>query len=328
VAVGFYKASFYTDDTATLDAIIAELEKAGAEAIPVFGYPGGVAFEQLLLDESGAARADAALAFLFRFTGPEAAESLAKLDIPVINLVTLYGRSEREWRDSKTGLSMFEGTFQVAVPELGGLVAPTVVGSREKILDLETGISIVTNRPIASRVTAAVQRALRYADLRSTPNASKRLALMYYNYPPGKANIGASYLNVAESLANILARLKAEGYDVGAADITADAVLAELTAKAHNVGSYAPGELEQMLAAGGAVRIPVAEYSRWLDELAPALRAKILADWGAPEESQLMSADDGSGPSIVVPLVRYGNVVLLPQPARGWGEDQEKLYHA
>jgi cobaltochelatase CobN len=328
VAVGFYKASFYTDDTATLDAIVAELEKAGAEAIPVFGYPGGVAFEQLLLDESGTARADAALAFLFRFTGPEAAESLAKLDIPVINLVTLYGRSEREWRDSKTGLSMFEGTFQVAVPELGGLVAPTVVGSREKILDLETGISIVTNRPIASRVTAAVQRALRYADLRSTPNASKRLALMYYNYPPGKANIGASYLNVAESLANILARLKAEGYDVGAADITADAVLAELTAKAHNVGSYAPGELEQMLAAGGAVRIPVAEYRQWLDELAPALRAKILADWGAPEESELMSADDGSGPSIVVPLVRYGNVVLLPQPARGWGEDQEKLYHA
>ena len=328
VAVGFYKSSFYTDDTATLDAIIASIEQAGAEAIPVFGYPGGVAFERLLLDENGAARADAALAFLFRFTGPEAADSLAKLDIPVINLVTLYGRSERDWRESKSGLSMFEGTFQVAVPELGGLVAPTVVGSREKILDLATGISIVTNRPIASRVTAAVQRALRYAELQSKPNAAKRIALMYYNYPPGKANIGASYLNVAESLANILARLKAEGYDVGSADLSADAVLAELTTKAHNVGGYAPGELEELLAAGGAVRIPVAQYRQWLAELAPALRDKIVANWGAPESSELMAADDGSGPSIVVPLVRYGNVVLLPQPARGWGEDQEKLYHA
>ena len=152
LAVGFYKSTYYTNDTATLDAVIAEIEKAGGEAIPVFGYPGGVTFERLLLDENGAARADVGLGFLFRFTGPEAADSLTKLDFPVINLVTLYGRSAKEWRESRTGLSMFEGTFQVAVPELGGLVAPTVVGSREKILDLETGLSVVTNRPIPSRV--------------------------------------------------------------------------------------------------------------------------------------------------------------------------------
>ncbi|HEX5046282.1 MAG TPA: cobaltochelatase subunit CobN, partial [Gammaproteobacteria bacterium] len=242
VAIGFYKSSYYTSDTATLDALIAEVERQGAEAIPVFGYPGGVTFEQLLLDERGKPRADVGLAFLFRFTGPEAAESIAKLDIPVINLVSLYGRSEQDWRESTTGLSMFEGTFQVAVPELGGLVAPTVVGSHEKTLDLETGIAVVSNRPIASRVTAAVQRGLRYAALASKPNAAKHLALMYYNYPPGKANIGASYLNVAESLANILNRLRADGYDVGRAEaFTGDAVLADITAKAHNVGSYAPG---------------------------------------------------------------------------------------
>ena len=30
----------------------------------------------------------------------------------------------------------------------------------------------------------------------------------------------------------------------------------------------------------------------------------------------------------MIPAVRYGNVVLLPQPVRGWGEDDEKLYHA
>ena len=27
-------------------------------------------------------------------------------------------------------------------------------------------------------------------------------------------------------------------------------------------------------------------------------------------------------------MVQYGNVALLPQPARGWGEDAEKMYHA
>jgi len=329
IAVGFYKANYYSGDTQALDAVIAEIERQGAEAIPVFGYPGAYAFEQLLIDEQGAPRVDVAMAFLFRFSDFETALHLAKLDVPVMNLVTLYGRSEREWRDSKTGLSMFEGTFQVAVPELAGLVSPIVVGSRERRFDLETGVSIVTSEPIPSRIAMGVKRALRFAALEAKPNAEKRVALMYYNYPPGKANIGASYLNVAESLANILARLAAEGYDLGEApDLSPEAVLDAITTKARNLGGYAPGELAELVAEGEAALVPVADYERWLSELAPALRDKIVADWGAPSESTLMAVGDGAEKRFVVPLVRYGNVVLLPQPARAWGEDAEKLYHA
>ena len=139
VAVGFYKSNYYAGDTALLDALIAEIERHGAEAIPVFGYPAGLAFEALLLDAAGDARADVALAFVFRFAGPEAAASLQQVNIPVISLVSLYGRSEAEWRASPEGLSMFEGTFQVAVPELSGLVAPTVVGSQERLRILPPG---------------------------------------------------------------------------------------------------------------------------------------------------------------------------------------------
>ena len=326
VAVGFYKANYYAGDTALLDAVIAEVERQGAEAIPVFGYPAGLAFEALLLDAAGEARADVALAFTFRFAGPEAAASLQTINIPVISLVSLYGRSEAEWRDSAEGLSMFEGTFQVAVPELSGLVAPTVVGSQERVEDPDTGLTIVSREPIASRVTMVVRRALRYAALRATPNADKRVAVLFYNYPPGKADIGASYLNVAESLENILRRLAREGYDLGSddVDLSADAVLEEITTKARNVGGYAPGELDAMLAHDSVVRVSSADYRRWLDEYEPELRAKVLADWGAPEATTLMASDG----SLVIPAVQYGNVVLLPQPARGWGEDAEKLYHA
>src|SRR5690606_13483056 len=220
-------------------------------------------------------RVDVAMAFLFRFSDFETATHLAKLDVPVMNLVTLYGRSEREWRESATGLSMFEGTFQVAVPELAGLVSPIVVGSRERRFDLETGVSIVASEPIPSRIETGVRRARRFAALRSTPNAQKRIAVMYYNYPPGKANIGASYLNVAESLANILERLANEGYDLGPApDLSPDAVLDAITAKARNVGSYAPGELDAMVSAGEAALVPIADYERWLADIAPALREK------------------------------------------------------
>ena len=100
-------------------------------------------------------------------------------------------------------------------PELAGTIAPTVVGSKEKVRDPETGLTVVVTRPIASQVDRRRRRALRYAALRTKPNATSTSRSSIYNYPPGKANIGASYLNVAESLANILQRLQKEGYDVG-----------------------------------------------------------------------------------------------------------------
>lgn len=324
VAVGFYKSTYYTGDTGLLDALIASIEAHGAEAVPMFGYPGAIASEKLLLDANGARRADVALSFLFNFADAQAWKSLAKVDIPVVSLVSLYGRSEKEWRSSASGMSLFEGTFQMAVPEVAGTIAPTIVGSKEKIRDADTGLTVVVTRPIASRVPLAVQRGLKYAALRLKANREKRVALMYYNYPPGKANIGASYLNVGESLANILQRLAKDGYDLGGADVSAARVLSDITTKARNVGGYAPGELNALLQQGAAVRIELKDYKVWLNQLAGPLRDKILKDWGPVDSATLMA----SGGSIIVPAVRYGNVVLLPQPARGWGEDVDKMYHA
>jgi cobaltochelatase CobN len=324
IAVSFYKATYYSDETELLDAVIGQIERSGAEAIPMFGYPGEVAAERLLLNADGTSRADVVLGFNFNFAGPDSSTLLAKVDVPVINLISLYGRGEREWRESPMGLSMFEGTFNVAVPELAGTIAPTVVGSQEKVTDPETGLTIVVRKPIPSQIAMAVSRATKWAALRGKTNREKRVALVFYNYPAGKANIGASYLNVAESLASILQRLKAEGYDVGNSDLSGGSVLQTLLAKARNVGGYAPGELQELVNAGSAVKISAAQYARWLDALSPSLKAKILKDWGTPGTSRLMTVDGG----LVIPAVQFGKIALLPQPSRGWGEDSEKMYHA
>ncbi|HEV7692742.1 MAG TPA: cobaltochelatase subunit CobN [Hyphomonadaceae bacterium] len=324
VAVSFFKATYYSGDTAMLNAMIAEVEKQGADAIPMFGYPGAPAADILLKDEQGKPRADVILGGNFQFADTDAPKIMEKIGIPVINLISLYGRTEKEWRESAQGLSIFEGTFTLAVPELAGTVAPTVVGTKEKIRDPKSGLTSVVTSPIEERVTTAVSRALKYAELRKKPNAEKRIALIYYNYPPGKANIGASYLNVAESIANTLQRMKAEGYDVGAGPLDADSVLADITNKARNVMGAAPGELDEMIRAGGAVRVSAAEYRKWLDTYAPALKAKILKDWGEPEKTKLML----QGGDFIIPALRYGKTVLMPQPSRAWGEDLEKMYHA
>ena len=71
IAVGFYKSTYYSGDTELLDAVIAAIERRGAEAIPMFGYPGAVASRRLLLDGDGRARADAMLGIFFNFADPE-----------------------------------------------------------------------------------------------------------------------------------------------------------------------------------------------------------------------------------------------------------------
>ena len=326
VAIGFYGAKLHHGDTVLIDSVIAEIERQGAEAIPVFGYPAGETFNSLLRGADGVARADVALTFMFRFADPKASESLGQLGIPVLSLISLYGRSEAEWRASPQGLSLFEGTFQVFVPELSGLVAPTVVGSRERRTDPGTGMAVVVSQPLAARVTTAVQRAIAYASLAATPNANKRVALLFYNYPPGKATIGASYLNVAESISNILRRMLMAGYDVGGSgvDLSPGAVMAAISDRARNVAGYAPGELDALIEKGGAARVPLSDYLRWFSGYPPAFRAKVAADWGDPADSGVMVRDG----AFVIPAVRYGNIVLMPQPARGWSEDAEKLYHA
>ena len=70
------------------------------------------------------------------------------------------------------------------------------------------------------------------------------------------------------------------------------------------------------------------DYRRWLNGCAPRLRDKMLKDWGPPEQAKLMTVAGPAGPSLVIPVAQYGNVALMPQPARGWGEDREKMYHA
>lgn len=328
VAVGFYKASYYGGETDVIDAVIAEIERQGGIPIPFFGYPGQVAFNQMLLDENGQARADVGLSFLMRFANFESSQVLSPINIPIINLATLYGRSEQEWRESDTGMSMFEGTYQIAVPELAGLVAPTVVGSRERQFDPVADLTITVDQPIPSRIEMAVKRGMGFARLSGTPPAERRVALMYYNYPVGEANIGASYLNIAKSLATILQAMRDADYELGEADLSADAILADISKKARNIGVFAPGELQALVNDDLVARIPVSQYSGWLDELAPELRNKIIEDWGAAEDSELMVYRGEEEAQIIVPRLEYGNIILMPQPARGWSADLDMLYHA
>ena len=331
VGVVFYRASLLAGQTLPLAAIVARLEQAGYNVLPVFGYPYEVPL-RYFLDEAEQPRVDAIVALGMKVGGTSATGAmLEKIGVPAINAITLSQQSAAQWQASKVGLDIIERTWQLAGAELAGLIQPTVVASRERVNDAQTGLSYVEEQPIAERIDRLTERVGAWLALRQSANADKRVALLYYNYPHGSETIGAAYLNVLpESLWQITKRFEAEGYDTTKAPATKQALQADIQRWGNFGGKgqkdYRSG-LAQLAVSGEALLVPLADYRRWYAQLPASLRGAIEKAWGAPETAPTLWNNAEGQPQFVFPARRYGKLLLAPQPTRAWEQNLEKLHN-
>ena len=331
IGIVFHKTSLDNGDMALVDTMIDALERAGLNVLPVYGYPSELAVERFMFDGAGRPRVQAVIGISLKVgvVPQRAIPILSRLGVPVIDAITLNSQSREEWERSPLGLDTFERGFQVGLPELAGVIQPTVVASKEQAVDPATGLEYLEVRPIPERINRLTERIKRWLALQQKPNSLKKIALIYYNYPPGKQNIGACYLNVLpESLYEIITRLQAEGYDTGSGEITRDRLFEDIRSHGRNIGNWAPAAIDRMARSGQAVLIPMETYKRWFATLPDGFRRAVLHDWGKPEESRIMVWRSANGKKyFVIPALRYGNIVFTPQPSRGWEQDVKKLYH-
>ena len=331
VGIPFYKSLMDNGETALIDSLIDSLEKRGLNVLPVFGYPSELSVEKYFFDESGKPRVQVVVGVSLKvgITPQRAVPILTRLEAPVIDAVSLHSQSQAEWEKSPEGLDVFERSSSVGLPELAGIIQPTVVASKERVLDKATGLTYIETRPIAERVERLTARVKRWLALQQKPNSEKQIALIYYNYPPGKQNIGAAYLNVMpDSLHGILSRLKHEGYSTGSDDLSKEKLFEEVHAFGRNIGNWAPAEIDRLARSGRAVLIPVQVYKSWFMELPDSFRKAVIKNWGEPDESRIMTWTDQKGKKfLLLPGVRYGKILFTPQPSRGWEQDVKKLYH-
>ena len=309
-----------------VDELIRQLEGAGFTVVPCFG-PLRMVFDRYLKPIDGMAPVDMALAFSMKFESginDGIREALARLDVPVFNVIRPFAETTDEWRKSDIGLGTMETAWAVATPELSGSIEPTVLIGKKAILDPETGRRLFVYETIPECVDFLIPRLKKWATLQKKANAEKKVAIIYYNHSQGKQNIAAAYLNVFRSLEQILARMKKDGYRIDGADTLTEKKIQELVlTSGRNIGSWAPGELDGLLAAGDAQSVSLKEYQAWFEELPEDFKKPVIDQWGAPADSAIMT----KGGRLVFPMVRLGNVVLLPEPARGWTDDPMKLYH-
>ncbi len=361
IGVIFYKFHLGAGQTQALNAISRSLEGAGFNVLPVFG-PLDVAIERFFCQDGDPVNASGprsrsrvrlviALGMKIGIKPEIMTPLLSKLNVPVVNAISLYSQSKEEWEGSPVGLSIFERSFQIANPEMAGIMQPTVIASKERRIDKDTRFAYIEEQPIPERIKRLTARVKAWINLQDKPNQDKKIALIYYNYPPGKQNIGAAYLNVLpESLWEILLRLKAEGYDIGGQgsggkekEISKEQLFHDIQNYGRNIGNWAPGEIDSLVKGGektvfsdkvqkgnsrGPVLMPLATYKEWFEKLPESLKNSIIKSWGPVEQSNIMIWQDAGGKKyLVIPAVRYGNILFTPQPARGWEQDVKKLYH-
>lgn len=202
-----------------------------------------------------------------------ATASLSRLDVPVWKALRLVRRGSAAWRHSDDGIPWDSVHYRVAMPELQGVSEPTVVGvAGPERRDTTTGLALSVMEPVADEVAALARRVARWQQLRTKNNADKRIALIYYNHPPGRHNIGADNLDVPASLLQLLRSLRDAGYTVGDLPENPAALLELLQTRGINV----PEDRETVAAMHGRVaHLSGKDYARAFERLPTIARAAM-----------------------------------------------------
>ncbi|MCW2619245.1 MAG: cobN, partial [Modestobacter sp.] len=333
VAVLYYRAHHLSGNTAFVEALCTAIEDAGGRALPVFTAslrtvePGLVdvlrTADALVVTVLAAGGSKPATAQAGGDDGAWDVGELAALDVPVIQGLCLTS-SRADWAANDDGLSPLDDGNQVAIPEFDGRLISVPFSFKETDADGLT--SYVADPERAARVAGT---AVAHARLRHTPPAERRIVVMLSAYPTKHARIGnAVGLDTPASVVRLLAAMSGAGYDIGpvdgpealpgVADLDGDALVHALIA----AGGQDENWLTEEQLSGNPVRIPAAEYQRFFDTLPAELREAMVEHWGEAPGSLFVDGGD-----IVFAALRAGNVVLMVQPPRCFGENPIAIYH-
>lgn len=237
---------------------------------------------------------------------------LERLGVPVMMVPSLVS-SEEEWRASIYGLTNAEIAYDAAFPEFDGQIVSIPLASTE--LDKD---GVRYHRPLESRVGDIAEMAVRWAALRHVPNSEKRVAILFYDYPPTAGHAGsAADLDTYQSIRDLLERMADEGYAVDRVPETS-AELTEIIFE--GVTNDAEWFSDADLRRRAADTVSKDTCMRWFGELSEEQQESIRRDWGEPPGTVLSIGDD-----MVVPGIIDGNVLLSFQPSRG--KDIQASYH-
>jgi cobaltochelatase CobN len=346
IGILFYRAQYAAGNTAYVAALADAVDAAGGTGVPIFASSLRDAPADLL-EYLGSCDALITTVLAAGGTKPATASAggddeawdvraLAALDLPLLQgLCLTWDRAS--WAASDEGMTPLDVATQVAVPEFDGRIITVPFSFKE--IDADGLPSYVADHERCRRVA---EIAVNHARLRHIPPAQRRIAIVLSAYPTKHARIGnAVGLDTPVSVIRLLRAMRQAGYHLGAPgeipgtgpldpvegedqDTTAGNALIHALIAA---GGQDPEWLTAEQLSGQPVRISAQTYRRWLADLPADLVAAVTEAWGeAPGELFVDRSSEPDG-EIVAATLQAGNVVILVQPPRGFGENPIAIYH-
>ncbi len=336
IGMWFHRDDVQNGDLEIIDALIRDLEARDCNVIAGFDV-----FNDNIINyycnDSGEPLVQCVISLksfrLNYWDNEKGLEELEELNVPVLRGMVVGESTDPA--DANRGIPSGQVVYKTIGPNVDGIFEFIVLGT--EVYDEETGASQYV--PMDYQIDWIANRSINWAELKLKENQDKKVAIIYYNYPSGKDNIGASYLDTISSMRLLLDRMENENYTVSNVPENNSQLLEMIWAQGINAGSWAPGVMDEMVenrTEWGLQLIPMETYRQWFEQEIPEdLREDVIEQWGEPwaeelpQNQSLMIWEDNTGEQyIVIPTVRFDNVWIMPQPARGFMQNDDTLYHS
>ncbi|MCV6613374.1 MAG: cobaltochelatase subunit CobN [Cellvibrionaceae bacterium] len=316
IGLSMQRAMVESMETQLVDAAIKAIEAKGAIALPYYFEmsPRASNYLPLLQEQSEQGPrtvVDAIINLRSIHWADKRHAEFSRLGVPVLQGLQYYDGDQQTWEQDTQGISPMMTPFALVLPETAGVIDPTTIAAKDDISE--------QTQVIDYQLQYLVDKTLRHSQLKRKANRDKKLAVMVW----GSSDVGASFLNVPDSLRAIAGRLNAEGYSIPAVEESyftdqVDAILEPF---------YRAYELDTLLNNDQAELMPVDEYKAWFAKLPKPNRERITEHWGQPEDNFMVVERDGKQ-QFVIPRIRAGNMLVLRQPPRSDSADKEQgMYH-
>lgn len=300
-----------------IQAIVKSLEARKLNVYPIFGFRKRLEFikkispDMVILMPHG------------RFTTEvenEVTDYLTSRNIPLLCPINIH-RPNAEWEKDQRGMVGGIMSQSIIMPELDGGIIPFVLAAQFKN---ERGLYVF--KPLPKRISKFSRMVEKYLTLKTKNNKDKKLVIVYYK-GPGRNALTAAGLEVVPSLFNTLKRLRQAGFYTGELPQDAKELEARIQSRAAIFNPYAKGSIAEFIKTAKPQFVPVKDYLQWVKQAMPDdLFAEVEQRYGkAP--GPYMNTVSGNADGMALPVLQYGNIVLMPQSLPGYGENANKLIH-
>jgi len=312
VAVLFHRSAVETEQTQVLDATLAAIEKQGGQGFGIF-FDGNEQHADFVKLAKG--HVNSLINYRMLHEAEKTRQDFSEIGVTVIHGLIYRDGNRDDFDQAQTGISAMMSPYFLMMPESAGVIDPTMVAT----INTKTR----EQQPMLDHIDAVAERAIKQGMLSLKENMNKKLALFMWNYPPGDKNMGAAFLNVPESIYSIAQALKVAGYQI---DVKSPQTLIDEVGKILRP-FYTKSGLEGLMTQGLSDHLLVKDYDQWLNTLPKSVREPIVAHWGKASESAYVRDVNGE-PAFIIPQIKMGNLIVMPQPGRSEDEDKSTaLYH-